>query len=45
MENNLPELEASKEYTKKVVDLANKNLKKYSFRKMSVEELDKLCIF
>ncbi len=37
------ELEASEEYTKKVVELTNKHLKKYGFKKMSVDELDKLC--
>lgn len=37
------ELEASEEYTKKVVELSNKHLKKYGLKKMSVDELDKLC--
>ena len=37
------ELEASEEYTKKVVELSNKHLKKYGLKKMSVLELDKLC--
>ncbi len=37
------ELEASEEYTKKVVELTNKHLKKYGLKKMSVKELDNLC--
>ena len=41
--DDILELEASEEYTKKVVELTNKHLKKYGFKKMSVEELDKLC--
>ena len=31
------------EYTKKVIKLTNKHLKKYGLKKMSVEELDNLC--
>jgi hypothetical protein len=37
------DLVASEEYTKKVVELTNKHLKKYGLKKMNVEELDKLC--
>ena len=37
------ELEASEGYTKKVVELSNKHLKKYGLKKMSVEELNNLC--
>ena len=41
--DDILDLEASEEYTKKVVELTNKHLKKYGVKKMSVEELDKLC--
>ena len=41
--DDILELEASEEYTKKVVELTNKHLKKYGMRKMDVEELNKLC--
>jgi hypothetical protein len=41
--NDILELEASEEYTKKVVDLSNKHFKKYGLKKMSTQELDKLC--
>jgi hypothetical protein len=41
--DDILELEASEEYTKKVVELTNKHLKKYGIKKMSAEELDKLC--
>jgi hypothetical protein len=41
--NDVLDLEASEEYTKKVVELSNKHLKKYGLKKMSVNELDKLC--
>lgn len=37
------ELEASEEYAKKIIKLANTHLKKYGSKKMSVNELDKLC--
>ena len=37
------DLEASEEYTKKVVELSNKHLKKHGLKKMSALELDKLC--
>jgi hypothetical protein len=37
------DLEASPEYTKKVIELSNKHLKKHGLKKMSVDELDKLC--
>lgn len=37
------DLEASPEYTKKVIGLANKHMKKHGFKKMSVNELDKFC--
>ena len=41
--DDILELEASEEYTKKVVELSNKHLKKYGVKKMSVLELDRLC--
>ena len=41
--DDILELEASEEYTKKVVELTNKHLKKYGMKKMHVEELNKLC--
>lgn len=37
------EQEASEEYTKKIVEITNKHMKKYGLKKMSVSELDKLC--
>lgn len=41
--DDILELEASEEYTKKVVELSNKHLKKHGLKKMNVKELDKLC--
>jgi len=41
--DNILDLEASEEYTKKIVELSNKHLKKYGLKKMSAQELDKLC--
>ncbi len=41
--DNILELEASEEYTKKVIELTNKHLRKHGIKKMSVEELDNLC--
>jgi hypothetical protein len=41
--DDILELEASEEYTKKVIELTNNHLKKHGVKKMSVEELDKLC--
>ena len=37
------ENEASEEYAKKVIEIANNHLKKYSHRKMTLQELNKLC--
>lgn len=37
------EKEASEEYTKKVIEIANNHFKKYSHRKMTMQELNKLC--
>ena len=37
------ENEASEEYAKKVIEIANKHFKKYSHRKMTLQELNKLC--
>ena len=36
------EKEASEEYAKKVIEIADRHIKKYSHRKMSLHELDKL---
>lgn len=41
--DDILESEASLEYTKKIIELTNKHLKKHGLKKMSVEELDKLC--
>ncbi|MBI2129369.1 DUF2683 family protein [Candidatus Woesearchaeota archaeon] len=37
------EREASDEYAKKVMDIADNHFKKYGNRKMSLKELDKFC--
>ena len=37
------EKEASDKYTKKVIEIVNKHMKKYRKRKMSLQELDRLC--
>ena len=37
------EKEASEEYTKKVIDMVKKHLEKYDNKKMTLQELDKLC--
>ncbi len=37
------EKEVSDEYTRKIVETAHRHLQKYAHRKMSLQELDKLC--
>ena len=37
------EREATEEYTKKVITISNNHFKKYGSKKMSLQELDKLC--
>lgn len=37
------EKEANEEYTKKVINLVKKHYEKYNNKKMSLQELDKLC--
>ncbi len=37
------EKEASEEYIKKVIDVVKKHLEKYGNKKMTLQELDKLC--
>jgi len=37
------ENEASEEYSKKIIEIANNHFKKYSHRKMTLQELNKLC--
>ena len=41
--DDILEQEATEEYTKKIIEVTNKHIKKYGLKKMSVEELDKLC--
>ncbi len=41
--DEIVEKEANEEYVKKIIDIANKHLEKYGHRKMSFEELDRLC--
>jgi hypothetical protein len=41
--DDILEQEATEEYTKKVVELTNKHMKKYGYKKMSALELDNLC--
>jgi len=33
----------SEEYVKKIIDISNKHIKKYGYKKMSLKELDNLC--
>ena len=37
------EKQASEEYTKKVISIAKKHFDKYNNKKMTLQELDKLC--
>jgi hypothetical protein len=37
------EKEASEEYAKKVIEIADRHIKKHGHKKMSLLELDKLC--
>jgi len=37
------EKESNEKYIKKIIETTNKHLAKYKNKKMSVEELDKLC--
>ena len=37
------EKEATEEYTKKIIEVVKKHFDKYSHKKMSIEELDRLC--
>ncbi len=41
--DDIVEKQANEEYLKKVMDIANAHLEKYKHRKMSLQELDKLC--
>ena len=41
--DEIVEKEAKEEYVKKILDIADKHMKKYGFKSMSIEELDKLC--
>lgn len=37
------EKEANEEYTKKIISISNNHFEKYGKRKMSLQELNKLC--
>jgi len=37
------EKEASDEYIKKIIEIDEKHLKKYKYKKMTLKDLDKLC--
>ena len=41
--DELVEKEASDKYIKTILDIEKQHFKKYSHRKMTVEELDKIC--
>ena len=41
--NDILEREVTEEYTKKVITISNNHFKKYGSKKMSLQELDKLC--
>lgn len=41
--DEIVEKQANEEYVKKVIEIANNHLKKYKNKKMSLQELDKLC--
>ncbi len=40
--NDILEKEASEEYVKKVIEISNNHFKKYGYKKMSLQELNKL---
>lgn len=37
------EKEANEEYTKKIIDITKKHFEKYANKKMTLQQLDKLC--
>ena len=39
----IAEKQANEEYVKKIIDTTNNHIKKYKNKKMSLNELDKLC--
>ncbi|MFA5856851.1 MAG: antitoxin [Candidatus Pacearchaeota archaeon] len=41
--DDILELEATEEYSKKIVELSKKHFQKKGLKEMSIEELDKLC--
>jgi hypothetical protein len=41
--DEITEKEANEEYTKKVIEIVDKHMKKHGKKKMSLEELDSLC--
>ncbi len=41
--DEIVEREANEEYVKKILEITNKHLSKYKDKKMSLEELDRLC--
>ena len=41
--DNFIEKESNEEYAQKVISIANNHFKKYGKRKMSLQELNKLC--
>ena len=40
--DDILEIDATEEYAKKVITISNKHFKKYGYKKMSLQELDKL---
>ena len=40
--NDILEKEASEEYVKKIIAISNNHLKKHGYKKMSLQELDRL---
>ena len=41
--DDIMEKEASEEYVKKIINLVKKHFEKYDNKKMTLQELDKLC--
>ena len=41
--DDVVEKEANDEYIKKVLEIDERHIKKYGYKKMSIKELDKLC--
>jgi len=41
--NDILEKESGEEYAKKIVEISKNHFKKYGYKKMSLQELDKLC--